>query len=79
MQAQGFSVEHNFPFPGGYITRHFGADEHIAALQIELSYNAYIDQRFFGEEELQAPNPAVFQSAQKRLQKVWQPLLAALA
>ena len=40
----GYSLQHNTPFKGGYITRHFGrpaAQQH--ALQLEMSKDVYLD------------------------------------
>lgn len=39
-----YSVEHNFPFKGGYITRHFGKPlENQMALQLEMCKINYMD------------------------------------
>jgi len=39
-----FEVQHNIPFKGGYITRFFGKPEnHIHALQLEMSKTNYMD------------------------------------
>jgi N-formylglutamate deformylase len=39
-----YSVEHNFPFKGGFITRHFGKPlENQHALQLEMSKINYMD------------------------------------
>lgn len=52
-----YSVEHNFPFKGGYITRHYGKPlENQQALQLEMSKVNYMDEtethydRFRAEE-----------------------------
>src|SRR5688572_10972825 len=40
-----YSVEHNFPFKGGYITRHFGKPlENQQALQLEMCKINYMDE-----------------------------------
>lgn len=39
-----YSVSHNHPFKGGYITRHYGKPEsHLHALQLEMSKVNYLD------------------------------------
>lgn len=39
-----YSLQHNYPFKGGYITRHFGRPkEHQHALQLEMSKVNYMD------------------------------------
>ncbi|MBS1491165.1 MAG: N-formylglutamate amidohydrolase [Bacteroidetes bacterium] len=39
-----YSVSHNYPFKGGYITRHFGKPlENIHALQLEMTKVNYMD------------------------------------
>jgi len=44
LRAGPCKVEHNYPFKGGYITRHFGRpNENIHALQLEMSKTMYMD------------------------------------
>ena len=39
-----YQLEHNYPFKGGYITRHFGnPKENIHALQLEMCKSNYMD------------------------------------
>ena len=48
-----FELEHNYPFKGGYITRHFGnPSENIHALQLEMCKSNYMDdsQTHYHEE-----------------------------
>lgn len=52
LEDSSFSVSNNFPFSGGYITKHYGLDHNIESLQIEIRYLTYIGDREFGEEEL---------------------------
>lgn len=69
---QGFCVRHNEPFAGGYITRRYGVcGSAVEAVQIELRYCAYIENRYFGEEELSSWDEALFCSAQKKLADVF--------
>jgi N-formylglutamate amidohydrolase len=44
LQQSSYSVEHNHPFKGGYITRHYGNPaEHYNAIQLEMSKVNYMD------------------------------------
>lgn len=44
LKSSKYSVEHNFPFKGGYITRHFGRPlENQQALQLEMCKIKYMD------------------------------------
>jgi N-formylglutamate deformylase len=44
LQRGDYSVAHNHPFKGGYITRHFGKPEHhVQSLQLEMSKLMYMD------------------------------------
>ena len=44
LSSSSYSVSHNFPFKGGYITRHYGKPlENQQALQLEMSKIKYMD------------------------------------
>ena len=44
LESGGYSFRHNYPFKGGYITRHYGKPlENIHALQLEMSKVNYMD------------------------------------
>ena len=44
LQSQNYSFSHNYPFKGGYITRHYGnCAKNIHALQLEMSKVNYMD------------------------------------
>lgn len=44
LKASNYSVQHNHPFKGGYLTRHFGRpSENIHALQLEMTKVNYMD------------------------------------
>lgn len=68
LTTAGFTVSDNYPFRGGDITRHYGQDPRVTALQIELNYRCYIgNTRRYGEEELTDYDPALFAAASRRL------------
>lgn len=71
-QKYGMDVVENYPFAGGYITKHYGEKiENCDALQIELWYQAYIDKRRFGNEELPNINEVLFNETQEKLKNVF--------
>jgi N-formylglutamate deformylase len=44
LSSSTYSVKRNYPFKGGYITRHFGKPkENQHAIQLEMSKNVYMD------------------------------------
>jgi N-formylglutamate deformylase len=44
LESTGYSFQHNYPFKGGYITRHYGAPSNNQhALQLEMSKVVYMD------------------------------------
>jgi N-formylglutamate amidohydrolase len=44
LERGGFQLNHNHPFKGGYITRHFGnPSENVHALQLEMAKVNYMD------------------------------------
>jgi N-formylglutamate amidohydrolase len=46
LQQGDYSVSHNHPFKGGYITRNFGKPAHqVHALQLEMSKTMYMDDQ----------------------------------
>lgn len=77
-EEQGYQVSNNFPFRGGYITRHYGTMDHISALQIELRYCDYIEDRFFDEEVVTDWNSHQFLLAQQIARRVFTGFAQAL-
>ncbi|TPI58775.1 N-formylglutamate amidohydrolase [Mesorhizobium sp. B3-1-7] len=46
--GMGYSVAHNKPYAGGFITEHYGRPaRHLHALQIEVNRGLYMDERTF--------------------------------
>ena len=77
LENRCFHVAVNDPFRGGYITRHYGkTGSSCEALQIEISYQSYIEVRDFGEEYLPAINRTVMQDCQKKLKWVFSEMKA---
>lgn len=74
LEETGYSVSNNYPFRGGFITRYYGNQVGVEALQLEIRYNQYIEKRSFGEEELTEYDPELFYQAQKRLEAVFEKL-----
>lgn len=74
-QQKGYTVSDNYPFSGGYITQHYGQDPRVEAVQIELSYHMYIENRYFGEEELNSVDVGTFTTAKNSLQSIFLSLL----
>lgn len=55
LQQSGYSVSHNFPFKGGYITRTYGRPlENQQALQLEMSKVNYMDDKELEYDEVRA-------------------------
>lgn len=55
LKGSKFSMNHNFPFKGGYITRHFGKpSENQHAMQLEMSKVNYMDDTEMKFDEARA-------------------------
>ena len=64
LQGQGFRVQRNDPYAGGYITRHYGCPrENTHALQIEIARGLYMDELRIER----APHFIVFRAKMDRL------------
>ncbi len=64
LQSSTYSVDHNFPFKGGFITRHYGMPEieqHV--LQLEMSKVNYMDD---GETSYEAARAAKMRALLKK-------------
>ncbi|MGH8273580.1 MAG: N-formylglutamate amidohydrolase [Gammaproteobacteria bacterium] len=69
----GFSVSVNDPYKGGWITENAGREADVEALQIEMSWAAYLDPARPGES---AGEP-LFATARERLRAVFADFLPA--
>lgn len=69
---EGYSVLDN-AIKGGHIIHHYRERlrERLEGVLIELRYTKYIDDRYFGEEEVTARNSILFQSAKQKLKAVF--------
>lgn len=74
-KQKGYSVSNNHPFTGGYITPHYGQNPRVESMQIELAYHMYIENRYFGEEELSGVDVGTFTTAKNSLQSIFMELL----
>ncbi|MBX2964855.1 MAG: N-formylglutamate amidohydrolase [Cyclobacteriaceae bacterium] len=55
LKSSSYSVQHNYPFKGGYITRHYGKpSENRYALQLEMSKVKYMDDSETKYDEVRA-------------------------
>ncbi len=72
---KGYSVSNNHPFSGGYITPHYGQNPRVESMQIELAYHMYVENRYFGEEELTGVDVGTFTTAKNSLQSIFMELL----
>lgn len=75
LTAVGYSVSDNYPFNGGFITRHYGKNAKVEALQLEIRYHHYIEDRYYGEEYVTEYQPEPFYQTQQMLKELFQKLL----
>lgn len=70
--SQGYSVSDN-AIKGGHIIHRYRRlfRERFEGVLIELRYTKYIENRYFGEEELTGRNEMLFRSAKQKLKKVF--------
>jgi N-formylglutamate amidohydrolase len=59
-RAQGWSVRHDEPYKGGFVTAHYGRPQaNVHAVQVELARRLYMD------ESTVAPRPEAFDSVRR--------------
>lgn len=56
---------------GGHIVSQYSTIDDVEAIQIELRYTKYIENRFFGEEEVRYKNEVLFDDTKERLKRVF--------
>ena len=77
--GEDFCMAVDAPFSGGYITHRYGSrNGPVEALQIELSYAAYVGVHALGNVAQPEPDQALFRNAQARLMRVFARLAADL-
>lgn len=71
--SEGFSVKvDEIGLRGGHIVTHYSKVECVEAIQIELRYTSYIEDRYFGEEEVTCKDVELFGSTKQRLKRVFE-------
>ncbi|AZV57368.1 N-formylglutamate amidohydrolase [Clostridium sp. AWRP] len=72
LTSQGFNVKVNEKgLRGGYIVSHYSSMKNVEAIQIEIRYTAYIENRYFGEEKVKSIDNTLFNDAKRRLYKAF--------
>ncbi len=77
LAAQGLDVSRNEPFPGGYITRHYGRPPAREAVQFELRYPTYLDCAHIDEPGRPSCDPARIAAVQRRLRPAFEAAVGA--
>lgn len=68
---EGFTVKVDEKgLKGGYIVSHYSSIENVEAIQIEIRYTTYIEDRYFGEEEVYHKDDILFNKTKERLERV---------
>jgi len=75
---QSYQVVNNKVFSGGYITRHYGQQPDVEALQIELRYTNYLPPDQLNIAQIPTYRGTQFDLAQKQLKAAFQTILTAL-
>ncbi len=71
--AEGFSVKVDVTgLTGGFIVSNYGSWHNVEAVQIEIAYRSYIEQREFGEEEVTTRDEKLFQDTKVRLARAFE-------
>lgn len=76
---EGFSVKvDEIGLRGGYITYNYSSIKNVEAIQIEIRYTKYIENRYFGEEFMPKINYGLFNNTQDHLNKVFSTIKKSL-
>jgi N-formylglutamate deformylase len=74
-ERAGFRVARNMPYKGGYITHHYGQQDGVDALQVEMVQRVYMDE----VAPSGAPDTPRFAEAKTRLQALFGKLIPSIA
>ncbi len=77
LMQEGFSVDQNNIFRGGHCVRHLREkfSNRLDCVALELRYTAYLDNRYFGEEEVENWNKELFSCTQGKLKNAFNRIL----
>ena len=76
---QNYQVVNNKVFSGGHLTRHYGQQPNVEALQIELRYTNYLPIDQLEIEQIPTYQSQTFDNAQQKLKTAFQAVVAAMA
>ena len=76
---QDYQVVNNKVFSGGHITRHYGQQPNVEALQIELRYTNYLPIDQLEIEQIPTYQSQTFNNAQEKLKMAFQSVVSAMA
>ena len=79
LTEQSYQVVNNKVFSGGYITRHYGQQPNVEALQIELRYNNYLGQDQLNTTQIPTYQGPQFDLAQKQLKAAFHSILTSIS
>ena len=79
LAAQDYQVVNNKVFTGGFITRHYGQQPDVEALQIELRYTNYLPPDQLEINSIPTYQGPQFMLAQQKLKAAFQSIIAAIA
>ena len=78
LTEQSYQVVNNKVFSGGYITRHYGQQPNVEALQIELRYPNYLPQDQLDVAQIPTYQGPQFDLAQKKLKAAFQSIFRSI-
>lgn len=76
---EGYQTVKNKVFTGGYITRHYGEQPNVEALQIELRYTNYLPDSQLEIEAIPQWQGEKFEQAQQKLRRAFEVIVEAIA
>jgi N-formylglutamate deformylase len=76
--AKGYQVVRNKVFSGGYITRHYGQLPQVEALQVEVRYPVYLDEKQLNDASVPNWQVSEFDRAKQNFEAVFRQIIDAL-